>query len=479
MFFLIILFGIVVCFWATIILLLLKSQLRNADILPLGCMAVIVCGSVFGHPFFNVSLGPLPLTLDRLLWGLLIFTCVVLVAYRWTTLARLDRLDLLVYGLLAVIAVSAISHDWQYKQQLPLRRLIFLNLMPVGIYWVARQANFNARQLKICLSILIVLGLYLSITGIFEWRGWSFAVFPRYISSEHFEEFLGRARGPFLNPVVNGIYICVCMAALTLMWSQTGRTGKWAVAILLPVFLLGAYATLTRSIWITAVSALFITVWIPSPRAWKGVMVCGGAAALILVVALFSSKFNSFKRDKYVSEAQMSESVSLRPMLAYVAFKMARDKPMFGHGFGQYTAAKKPYHYNDTNQMELRKILPYMQHNVFLSYLTETGLVGCLLLILLLFVCCAKAWKLWTTFGPGLIYRQIGLLFLVAAAAYVLNGMFHDVSIIPMCGTLMMFLIGLLANISTRADNNQLNAGAETRSKSQTDFTKQPHTLAA
>jgi O-antigen ligase len=454
MVFLIVLGGIVGLCWAGALAVILVRRMRIGDVLPLGCLGVIICGSVLGHPFFNVNVGPLPITLDRILWVMLLATCVLLVVYRWSTFTEFDRIDLLVYGLLILIAMGTFAYDWQYKEQLPFRRLIFLNVMPVGLYWVARQATFNERQIKMCFWIFACLGFYLALTGIFEWRHLTFAVLPRYISSEQFTEFLGRARGPFLNPVVNGIFMCVSLAGSMLMWPHAKGYGKWIIALTLPVYLLGLYATLTRSIWITAVGTLLVTVWLPSSRAWKGLMICGGTMAAILVVAMFATKFNSFKRDKYVTAEEMSESVSLRPMLAFVAAKMVKDRPFFGHGFGQYTAAKKPYHYNKTNQMELRKILPYMQHNVFLSYLTELGIAGCSLLVLLLVTTSWKAWSLWHHTKLRLAYRQAGLMFLVISGAYILNGMFHDVSIIPMCNTLLLFLVGMLANVSARADRS-------------------------
>ncbi len=57
--------------------------LRKGGILG-GSLAVLLAGVCFGHPFFNVPLGPFPLTIDRLLFvGLL----AVAIAYRcvgWT-----------------------------------------------------------------------------------------------------------------------------------------------------------------------------------------------------------------------------------------------------------------------------------------------------------------------------------------------------------------------------------------------------------
>ena len=40
-----------------------------------GCLLVLLAGTCFGHPFFNLPAGPVPLTVDRLLWLILLVLC--------------------------------------------------------------------------------------------------------------------------------------------------------------------------------------------------------------------------------------------------------------------------------------------------------------------------------------------------------------------------------------------------------------------
>jgi O-antigen ligase len=167
----------------------------------------------------------------------------------------------------------------------------------------------------------------------------------------------------------------------------------------------------------------------------------------MLFVTMFASQFVSFKRDKFVTEAEMAESAQLRPLLAEIAVQMCLDRPVFGHGFGQYTKAKRLYHQANSTS-PLKKVLPYMQHNVFLSYLTETGIVGGLLLLGLLAGFLAEIRRLWRHSAAGSVRQATALVGLAVVVCYAVNGMFHDVSIIPMLGSLFYFFMGLTSRLA-------------------------------
>ena len=88
----------------------------------------------------------------------------------------------------------------------------------------------------------------------------------------------------------------------------------------------------------------------------------------------------------------------------------------------------------------------YIPHNVVLSLLTETGLVGLGLFVAMVFldprrlaVVADAALPLWA--------RQQGLLMLIALGAYFINGMFHDVSVMPMMNMTLFFLAGVTAGL--------------------------------
>ena len=107
--------------------------------------------------------------------------------------------------------------------------------------------------------------------------------------------------------------------------------------------------------------------------------------------------------------------------------------------------------YRDTD-LPKEKARGYIQHNVWLAMLTETGLIGVTLFTLLIAMWLRSAWRLWRSDHAPLWMRQQGLFFLVAAANYVVNGMFHDMSVIPMVNMFLFFLAGVTVNVQTQAN---------------------------
>ncbi len=118
------------------------------------------------------------------------------------------------------------THDWEVRGSQPVARLVFDYLMPCGLYWVARQSRITERGVLAVLALLAAMGLYLAATALAEVSGNSGLVFPQYIASPDVPEFLGRARGPLLNPAGNGILLGLGLAATLLWWPRLGRVGR-------------------------------------------------------------------------------------------------------------------------------------------------------------------------------------------------------------------------------------------------------------
>ena len=429
---------------------------------PLLALSVILVGSCLGYDFYHRSFGPIPVTVDRILWGLLICQFVWTYFLRQADPKPIDRFDIIVLGLAILLTVSTLTHDWRYRDNMPMSRLLFFNLMPIGLFFAVRHSRLRLADIRMVFVALAGFGFYLAFVTIAEWREWYGLVFPRYIVTTDQVEFLGRGRGPFLNPVATGFYLIVCMAAAILCWPRAHRIQRVIIGGVTILCLAGVYATLTRSVWLSAFVALAIVVWIPAPNRWKGALLGSGTIAIALAVGLFANSFNSFKRDKYVSAAEMSQSVALRPMLAHVAIEMVKDRPMLGHGFGQYTKAKRLYHQDPKTNLPLKQVIPYMQHNVFLSYATELGLVGMTLLIGLLFGAVHSAWQLYRS-SEEREFRGVALLVFTAVLTFVINGSFHDLTIIPMIGSLFFFVLALQSNAMSQVNREAATAPFDCR----------------
>ena len=187
------------------------------------------------------------------------------------------------------------------------------------------------------------------------------------------------------------------------------------------------------------------------PASWRRPILVTAVLAVVVLAGTQWERLLCFKRDRAVSAEEMAESARLRPILATVAWKMFLDRPLWGCGFGQYGDASLEYLADRNTDLPLDKARPFVQHNVLLALLTETGLVGMGLFIALLALWAREAWRLWRSpHAPGGA-RQVALVFLACAANYLVNGMFHDVAIIPMVNTTLFFLAGMTVGLARDA----------------------------
>jgi O-antigen ligase len=433
---------------ATLIALSWGSVILVRGGLVAGCLLVLLAGSCFGSLFYNLPGGPMPITSDRLLWVVLLAQYFVWRKFGLADPKPLTRTDLLLAAFLAVLAFSTVTHDWRLMNAMPASRLVFYYLMPVGIYWVARQTRITERSMTAVFASCGLFGVYLAVTGIAERRELWWAVFPGYIKNAEYTEFFGRARGPFLNPIGTGIFLCSCLCAGLMLWPRMGRIGRLALLASVGLTALGVQSTMTRSVWMGLALSVGTVVALSLPRSWRLPILGGATLAACLVVATQWESLLSFKRDKDLSAEATAESVELRPILATIAWNIFCDRPLLGVGFGQYKEENINYMSDRSSDLPLTKARPYVQHNVFLSLLAETGLLGMGTFVALLGVWGWHAWQLWRlTDAPDWARRQ-GLLFLAVLGCYLPNGMFHEVSLIPMVNMLLFFMAGLTEGLS-------------------------------
>jgi O-antigen ligase len=408
-----------------------------------GSLAVLLAGTAFGSYFYSVPLGLAPVTIDRLLWGLLMVQAVLWRRWGANDPKPLGKPEILLGLFAAVLLMSTLTHDWHAHNSAPLARFLFFYLMPLGMYWVARQTPITERGMACVLGFFALLGLYLAVTAVAEMKQIWWLVYPQYIGSTEYAEFFGRGRGPLLNPPGNGILMGLGMVSMLLWWPRMNRPGRLLLLAVSVVFLAGIYSTLTRCAWIGAGLGLLTLLGLTLPKSWRVPVLASTIVAVTLVVATQWERLLAFKRDEAATAQDTAESVKLRPILARVAWNMFLDRPLLGCGFGQYMDQSIYYLQDRSTELVLEKARPYCQHNVFFSLLTETGLVGMGLFVVLLLLWTRDAWRLWRCSTAPFWARQQGLLLLALLGNYLANGLFHDVSLIAMVNMVLFFLAGL------------------------------------
>ena len=453
MVFLFLIAALIALVWGAIAVRFLWKRSQGLSWFPVaGCLIVIV-GSVLGREFFAINAGPIPLTLDRAILGGLLVTFVTLVLSGKLALQRPNLTDLSLIGITLVLTTSTFVHDFSIFEKTPLSRLLFFHWLPAAVYFLMRYSRVSPRELKLCGLLLVGFSIYLALTAVAEWKYQYWAVFPKYIVASETIEFLGRGRGPFLNPVSNGLYMILGFSILGMMFQQSrSPRAKTVCLILAGVIAAGVFATLTRSVWLSLALVGMILIGVTLGRTGKGVTILAAGVGLLLLFGVGNSLVE-FKRDKNVSAHEMKQSAALRPLFAVVAFRMMQDRPLVGCGFGQYNVAKQPYLQDPTSKYPLHLTRPYMQHNIFLAYLTETGLVGVSLLLLLLTQLTRTGYRLWRDSRRHQSSRQLGLVLCLALLGFVVNGMFHDVSIAPQLLLQIYFLAGLSVAVAENRNN--------------------------
>ncbi len=206
-------------------------------------------------------------------------------------------------------------------------------------------------------------------------------MFPKYIATTAAQadaEFVGRGAGPLLNPIANGILLAICLGSALMWWPRLQRPGQLLlIGIAMLLFWRGSYCTPDPQ----RVDGRDPGAW-RWPSGWpcRGVGGCRCWAADVLAAALVAAtqweNLLSFKRDEALAAEKTAESVELRPIMAVVAWHMFLDRPLLGCGYSQYKTEHRNYLSDRSTDLPLERARDYIPHNVVLSLLTETGLVG-------------------------------------------------------------------------------------------------------
>lgn len=406
-------------------------------------LAMFLIGIVFGHPFFHVSV----ITLDRLILALVVGGTAFFRLYGRYNGERWDLSDLLVALWIAWVTFNTFTHDFKVDGYSPASQWLFFYIIPVLMYVVGRYLRPNPQEIKWMMMAFAGLGVYLSLTAACECFGVHGIVFPRFIVNPGIQEFYGRGRGPLLNPSGNGILITLGFICSLILAKDFQYWNRLLLIAVVGVYALGIYSTLTRCVWLGGMGCLAMFAWIylPTRIKWTGAIFGLMIAACLAPVVL--PHINRFKRDKNVSVEDMAESAKLRPMLAMIGWEIIKDYPLRGVGMGHYLEYSVDYAQNRNIDLPLDLADKYVQHNIILSILIDHGAIGLVLFLMMVGKWCHTSWQIWTY---RLAPREAKYIVLIAAGfgiGYIANGMFQDVLIIPIVGSLLFFQAGLLRGI--------------------------------
>ncbi len=440
--FLLSLFGLVALIWALI-------YARHGSLLVSGAIFVVV-GYVFNHHVWHMSVGPVSLTLGRVLLAAL----VLLFAWRWKQghielrpLTGCDWLVGLLVGYLTLRCMWTPAAIGEASSVGPTWRLIASFWMPATLYWIVRNAEFSERVWKAMLACLAALGVYLALTGLAEVNQQWWAVFPRFIADPTLGTHFGRARGPALMSASLGVFLAICFWAAWFLWAKVSRAQQFLLLGAMALMVVGVYVTYTRSTWLGLAGGLAIIPLLHLPRSWRPVLLTGMLlAGFVGAIGLGDKVVNMNRED---TDGSAEHSVYQRASFFHVSMNMFRDAPLLGCGFGRFYDCKLPYLADRTQRIELESIRKLDHHNTFLSLLTETGAIGLTLFAAVLAAWWRAAWQLARNADAESWMRAHGLFALATLIAYLASAVFHDLTLSPSEQWLLYLTTGVTVGLQS------------------------------
>jgi O-antigen ligase len=313
-------------------------------------------------------------------------------------------------------------------------------VVPFVMFALAPFVFSTPGRRDLLVRVLVCMGIYLGLTGIFETVGPHALVWPSYIMDPSVGIQFGRARGPFAESEAEGLSLAICMYAS--MYGFVRLPGRWRIAAAVST---GACAVsvvlcLTRSVWVgSVIGVTIVSLLVPRLRRILPLFAGGVVAVLGLALATIPTL-----RQAISSRTGDQRSLWDRQNTNAAGIRIVEQKPLSGVGWANFVHVVRDWivqgdTYPITN-------VDISIHNVILSRAAELGVFGAALTV--------------ATMLSGLFYavlrRQEGdvetwrMILIAALCCYFTSAMLSPLSY-PLVNLMMWLMAGMvLAPYQTR-----------------------------
>jgi hypothetical protein len=244
-----------------------------------------------------------------------------------------------------------------------------LGLVPFVVFTLSPILFAKKTDRDALLTVLVATGAYLGVTAFLEGIGHAELTFPAYIHDPGVGIHFGRARGPFVEAVANGLalYGCAVACAVAAATWRTMRSRRIAGFVMF-LCLVGTIFTLTRAVWLATFVAS-VTALATSPRTRRVLLPVAAVGTVALVAALtFIPGFAASVSERSSDQRPLWDRYNTN----HAAIEMVRSHPLTGVGWETFEE-KAPDYMHVAQGYPLTGVgIPV--HNVPLSHAAELGL---------------------------------------------------------------------------------------------------------
>lgn len=280
--------------------------------------------------------------------------------------------------------------------------------LPFLLFLLAPVVFATQARRRVWLRALTILGAYLGAVSTLEGLHLYALVLPPGIVDPSHPHF-GRALGPSLQVASNGLALMACMYPSALYAARSRGWRRWFGALACALCLLGAFFTLTRSIWLATLLGALAVVCVE--RRARGRLLLAGAGVAIVLSGVFVAVPSVSA--SVTERAETSRSVYDRLNANAAALRVVESHPLTGVGLQRFHVVEGDWVWQSPEYPITNMGIDV--HNVVLGHAAELGLPGLTLWLLVVGAAVVAA-----TTGPR---RRRGDLhdFRVAALAYGLG----------------------------------------------------------
>jgi hypothetical protein len=381
---------------------------------------------------------------------------------------RFDRKVLWLFlALVLYLGWSANNSGWvsdidKFKNA-PIYRYFEAFLLPFIMLVLVYNVVRSSKQAAWPFVLMSILGWYVLYVGFLQFAygaGMHWAnslIFPQYIVAANDAIDLERARGPFRGAGMQSMFL-VALFYMN-MYSIRRIRGGYRVALALQIVLipLGIFFTGVRAGYV----AFFLCgiVWFLWGHRYRAGRLKLAVATMVLLIGTLIFWDNLSDVDRRGGGVAQTGPMYARWVLAAQAYEILQDHPWFGVGFGHFIdyQVQMP---RDPQSLAGLPLDMVAQHNVFLTVLSEAGLIGLFGLLALLIAVFRESTSLYRKIpigATGWVSRELVVAFWIIMLNYIVCGMFRDTFWeIPGC-VLLWSMAGLIVGYNRLLEPHQID----------------------
>lgn len=258
------------------------------------------------------------------------------------------------------------------------------------LYGLAASQRWDAKLLRTCAATLVGVAVVLVLAGFVEFSRQKYLITIGGTQPSDFDPYF-RVQSLFFDPNIYGRFLAVVMLVITAVMLYTGKTRRVVGAAGLLALL---WAGLVLSLSQSSFAALLAGLIVLAALRWKARTVLITTGVVLLAGAIFALAVPSISGIDLKGGSNAEKTTSGRFDLITGAFTLWGQKPVFGHGSGDFSNAYR------ANKLAKRTVygpaVTTKSHTAPLTVAAEQGIVGLAAFAALLIA------------GFGAVFRRVG-----------------------------------------------------------------------